>query len=115
MHILILEDSFERITYFKSLLKEHDLFITKDIKVALDFLRLNECSVIFLDHDLGEDHLTSLNNGYELVKKIVEEKLQPNSQFYVHSLNPAGACQMVNLLKDYNYKVIWHPYSLFVK
>jgi len=114
MRILILEDNFERIEFFKQLLKNHDIFITKDIQVALDFLRLNQCEVIFLDYDLGEDHLTSLNNGYELVKKIVEEKLQPNSQFYIHSLNPIGANQMVNLLRDYNYKAIWHPYSLMI-
>ena len=78
----------------------------------MDFLRLNQCEVIFLDYDLGEDHLTSLNNGYELVKKIVEEKLQPNSIFYIHSMNPAGANKMVSLLKDNGYYAEWFPFHL---
>jgi CheY-like chemotaxis protein len=112
MKILVLEDNPERIKYFRELLKVHDLFITKDIQIALDFLRLNECEIIFLDHDLGQDYLTSLNNGYELVKKIVELELQPYSQFYIHSMNPNGANRMVNLLKDNDYKAMWHPFSL---
>jgi hypothetical protein len=80
--------------------------------LALDFLRLNQCEVIFLDYDLGEDHLTSLNNGYELVKKIVEEKLQPKSIFYIHSMNQAGANKMVALLKDNGYYAEWYPFHL---
>lgn len=76
-------------------------------------MRLNACAILFLDHDLDEENkLTTKNNGYELVKKIVEEKLQPKSVFYIHSMNPAGANKMVGLLKNNGYYAEWFPFHL---
>jgi len=112
MKILIVEDNLDRITYFKELLKEHDLFITKDIMIALDYMRLTEIDIAFLDHDLDENNLNSLNNGYELVKKITELKTGENALYYIHSMNPAGANKMVSLLKDNGYYAEWFPFHL---
>ncbi len=115
MKILIVEDNLDRITYFKELLKEHDLFITKDIMIALDYMRLTEIDIAFLDHDLDENNLNSLNNGYELVKKITELKTGENALYYIHSMNPAGASAMNTLLKNNGYWTQWIPYHLLIQ
>ncbi len=115
MLILIVEDNQNRIDFFSNFLKEHRLICTKYINEAFDILTTRDVPVIFLDYDLEENHLTSNNNGYELVKLIVSNCLQKNSIFYIHSMNPSGANAMLNLLKNNDYKVEWFPFEMFLR
>jgi len=112
MRLLILEDNPERIKKFKEIFKHHELFFAKHIAQALITLHQNEFDIIFLDHDLDENNLTSYNNGYELCKKMIEFNLQKQAIIYIHSMNPSGANAMLNILKDNGYQVDWYPYHL---
>lgn len=114
MNIFILEDDILRIQKFKMLFKNHNCIFCSDIKEALDILSRQDFHVICLDHDLGRNTLTSLNNGYELVKKIIEANLQKRSQFYIHSTNPCGANNMLNSLESNGYNAEWYPFDLII-
>ncbi len=112
MNILILEDNEERIKWFKNIYRHHKLYITKDIKDALRLISAYEFDILFLDHDLCEENLTSLNNGYEFVKKLIEFRLQKRAVIYIHSMNPTGANVMLNTLKGTGYEAQWIPFHL---
>lgn len=115
MRILILEDSPERIEFFKRIYKNHTLFITADIDMAYHYTEIEELNILFLDHDLEPDNFKSLKEGrtgYDFCKSLVEGKLQRHALIYVHSCNPVGGQVMVNLLKDNGYEAIWTPFLL---
>lgn len=56
-----------------------------------------------LDHDLGEDQET----GYDFIKWLIEQDLDNNidikkiTDFYVHSQNPVGKENIINLYNNY--------------
>lgn len=114
MNIFILEDNLERIEKFKLLFKNHNIVFSCDINESIEYLYGQDYHVICLDHDLGHNTLTSENNGYELVKKIIELNLQKKSIFYIHSTNMCGANNMVNLLKNNGYNAEWYPFDLII-
>ena len=55
--------------------------------------------IYFLDHDLGGDQMVSIqesNTGSEFAKWLVKQGVKGNNEtIYVHSLNPAGAINMM--------------------
>ena len=57
-----------------------------DVKIYLSF-----------DHDLGLD-----KTGYDVAKFIVENQISING-FAVHSMNPVGAKNIIELLTHYGY------------
>lgn len=114
MNIFILEDNSIRIEKFKRLFKAHTAYFSSDINEAIAILQTRDFHVICLDHDLGENTLTSTNNGYELVRLIIGMKLQTKSIFYIHSTNPCGASNMLNLLQNNGYMAEWYPFDLIV-
>lgn len=116
MNIFILEDSEERINFFKEKLKNHTLYIYYDnTDLAKNFIKENKMDMLFLDHDLdGLHHVPSSeeNTGYQFVKYLVENNLQKESAITIHSMDTPGANKMLNLLKDNGYKVNWIPFYL---
>ena len=52
------------------------------------------------DHDLGEG-----KNGYDVAKYIVEHNIQ-NLYFYVHSMNPVGRANIIQLLTHYGHNYL---------
>lgn len=113
MKILILEDNPIRIEKFKELFRNQELFIFDNIKDAYEACLINEFKLFLLDHDLGNQiwvNSNEENTGYQFIKKIIENNLQKNSVYYIHSSNPIGANKMLNLLLDNNYDGIWYPY-----
>jgi CheY-like chemotaxis protein len=116
MRILILEDNPIRIEKFKQLFKNQELFISDNVKEALNICLIQNFQVMFLDHDLGDAiwvDSNEENTGYQFVKKIIENQLQKNALIYIHSSNPIGANKMLNFLLDNRYDGIWHPYHLW--
>jgi CheY-like chemotaxis protein len=115
MKILVLEDSLERIEFFKKLFRNQELFVFDNSSDAYSSCIENNFQVMLLDHDLGgriwEDS-NGENTGYQFVKRIVENQLQKDALIYIHSCNPIGANLMLNLLKDNDYDGIWIPYHL---
>jgi len=115
MKILILEDSKERIEWFKRIYKNHELFIFTDLVSAKNLIIFQEIDVLFLDHDLEEKNLEAVGlglTGYDFCKFIVENYLCKHSAIFVHSMNPCGAAKMEELLRDNGYEAQWIPFHL---
>lgn len=56
--------------------------------------------IVDFDHDLGEN-----KTGYDVAKYIVENNIQ-NLDFYIHSMNPVGRDNIVQLLTHYGHSYI---------
>ena len=57
---------------------------------------------------------TEPNTGYQFAKYLISNFKDDlmDTQFYVHSLNPAGSKNIENLLKDHFQKVLSVPFFL---
>jgi len=115
MNILILEDSQERIEQFKASLILQKLYIFDNILDAKRECIVTDFNVMFLDHDLDNRMWVDSkeeNTGYQFIKWMVDNQIQQDSLFYIHSMNPCGANKMLNCLLDNGYDGIWIPYRL---
>jgi hypothetical protein len=113
MKIFILEDSQERIKFFKDKLMKHELFIFEHVHEAEIFIQNNEVDMMFLDHDLeGFHHIPSELpiSGYEFVKFIVEKGLAKNATIIIHSMDVPGSANMYHLLNNNGYKSTRIPF-----
>jgi hypothetical protein len=63
---------------------------------AIEFLRTRDVVELSLDHDLGYDS----KSGYEICKWMVEHDVWPR-YVRVHTANPVGRENMVQLLNHY--------------
>ena len=102
MKVFIFEDDQTRINGFLKYLKGHDVFSCDNIEVAKMMLKDNQYDVAFLDHDM--DHKSYVpssepNTGYQLAKFIVGNNIKFH-QVFVHSMNPAGADNIVSELNN---------------
>lgn len=70
------------------------------IKILYDFHKDFYITIDF-DHDLGG---WSDGTGYDIAKYIVENQIQLHS-FSVHSANPVGAFNIIQLLEHYGYRL----------
>lgn len=74
----------------------------KEAIEALKFYTEHETKIIIdLDHDLG-----CKKTGYDIAKWIVNSGYQ-NIRFHVHSANPVGRRNIVELLTHYGYEEVW--------
>jgi CheY-like chemotaxis protein len=115
MNILILEDNPIRADIFKKLFKSQTLFITDKVGIAIKACEEIVFDIMFLDHDLeGKIWMDSNKEqtGYTFCKILVQTDFQKKTLCYVHSLNPIGANNMVNLLHDYGRDAICLPFTL---
>jgi len=114
MKILILEDDNNRINIFIKKLKEHDLDITDNSSIAIEYLTNNNYDYLFLDHDLGGlqnewneedcgmcvvDYLCNLPDSSKLL----------NMYCVVHSFNTYRAEIMNSRLQKAGYKSQYCP------
>ena len=114
MRIFVLEDNENRIKFFAKFLRNHDAVIADNVEDAKKILGYKYFDMLFLDHDLGGEVLVDSsqeNTGYQLVKYIVNKKLQKDSIFVLHSQNPVGAINMLELLKNNKYRVLMKPFT----
>jgi hypothetical protein len=99
--IFILEDSQARINIFKKKLKKDDVYYFDNVIEAIEgFSLLGPFDILFLDHDLdGKIFVNSEdeNTGYQFAKYISKEE-ELKSQIIIHSMNPAGARNIKNIL-----------------
>lgn len=64
--------------------------------------------LMLLDHDLGQEIFVSSSNpntGYQVAKYITEHNIQ-SKKIIIHSLNFAGAHNMLAVLSNYNVRYI---------
>lgn len=106
LNILVLEDSIERIKYFKEKFKHHNSYFFDNVDDAIEALELlhdKKWDAVFLDHDLEGKVFVSSNHhntGYTVAKFISERKDIEIGKIIIHSLNPSGASNMKYLLPD---------------
>lgn len=106
MKILILEDDDKRIQKFKQNFIGCEMFITHLPKTANRLLEEEEFDLIFLDHDLADEHYIWDTNCNETTGLCTAEHLGNNPHLsqkatvIVHSLNPNGSERMMQALKE---------------
>lgn len=76
------------------------IVVARGYEQAICFLDADSYDYISLDHDLGEE-----KTGYDIAKYIVEHNI-PLAGFRVHSSNPVGRFNIVQLLTHYGYKEV---------
>lgn len=102
--ILIVEDDEIRCSWFHQEFAKCDRDATRDVAAAVSLLAENEYSLIFLDHDLAEEHYFSEMaddglTGYAVAAWLAQHPdQQPGAQIIIHSLNYAGAQRMLDVL-----------------
>ncbi len=103
MKALILEDSPERIKLFKKHLFKHDLYFFDNVKDAIEAVQLlGPFDVLFLDHDLDDRVYVDSNEpntGYQFAKWVASQDLKFD-EIILHTLNPAGAKNMKDVLPE---------------
>ena len=104
--ILIVEDDDNRRFWFDHRFAQYERDTTDDVSVAIQWLLQQEYALIFLDHDLAEEHyhLAMADDG--LTGYVVAAWLaahperQVEAQIIVHSLNYPGSQRMVDCLQS---------------
>lgn len=105
MRILVLDDDLYRIKTFNKKFKEHEITCSTEVLKLVSIMERNEkFDLICLDHDLGElvkEYLVPPTywTGLDAVKKIIELKDKYPRHIIIHSWNPTGAIQMLDLLE----------------
>jgi DNA-binding NarL/FixJ family response regulator len=123
--ILFLDDSsFRHQCFDKNHEKTRDIEISHayDYESAVRMLSNNKFDIAYLDHDLSDadqlcnpDSETIEKTGSD-VAKFVALELQPQlipDLIIVHSFNPVGAKNMVNILEDRGIKAVWAPFHFY--
>lgn len=111
MRILFLDDMKSRRDVFqqKAIGCVVDFAITA--QEAIDLLKKNEYDVIYLDHDLEEEHYHVTKDDHEdgrFVARHLKDMTQHHGKIVVvHSLNPAGRANIKSIL-DVHFDV-WMP------
>ena len=104
--ILIVGDDDSSCSWFHQEFAKYDRDATSDVSVAVTLLAENDYSLIFLDHDLAEEHYFSEMaddglTGYAVATWLAQHPdQQPGAQIIIHSLNYVGAQRMLDVLHD---------------
>lgn len=101
MLIFILEDNKYRMIKFRRELIGHQIHHSETVEGATGMLVRHKYDLIFLDHDLGGEEFVDSkdeNTGYQLASFIASFTQNKETPCIVHSCNPAGADNIVNVL-----------------
>lgn len=106
--IFVLEDNELRIKYFEEWFyqqfeTDYEVFYARDVSEAKKLFEENKpFDIYFLDHDLGGEVMVKSeheNTGYQFARFLSENDVRGyHENIYVHSLNPVGAQNIVNVL-----------------
>ncbi|MCK5125421.1 MAG: response regulator [candidate division Zixibacteria bacterium] len=91
LNILIIEDSGERLEFFRDLYQHHNVFVASNSNDAIDHLKLTSFDIIHLDYMLENE-----DTSYRAAKYIKENKLE--ALIIIHSTHPSGAGRLNKLL-----------------
>ena len=80
---------------------DYQLYIARNYDEAVNALTQQEFDIISFDHDIGIG-----KTGYDIAKYIVENNIKIKEGFFVHSSNPVGKFNIIQLLTHYGYKEI---------
>lgn len=76
----------------------YQMYVARNYNEAIRALNQQEFDLISFDHDLGEE-----KTGYDIAKYIVENNIQIREGFKVHSANPVGVANIIQLMTHYGY------------
>jgi len=123
MNILILEDDQECIYWFAKNCFSHKITLAETASEAISALKCQEFDMIFLDHDLNNDHyahyICSLTNdakwdeskydgdsGFCVAKFLRENpQLSNGSQIIIHTMHPRAQKRMFEVLTSTAYEL----------
>lgn len=113
VRIFILEDSKERIDWFKENLLTNNIDITEDVDVARELLNSFDYDIIFLDHDLGgRVYVDSKEyNTGATVSKFIHETRNKNVNVIIHSWNENGSKIMSGYLTASKVRSFYAPFG----
>ena len=121
MKAFVLEDSPERIKWFKENFIHIELHIATDINEVEKVFQKNY-DILFLDHDLrGEFFVSSIqkNTGFSFCVNLcnsLSHKIDKETPIIIHSLNSVGAKNMYDyLIKHKFYNIAMMPFSQLTK
>ena len=105
MRILILDDDHTRHKHFNRNLIGHVVENTHTAEECIDELKDNEWDVVFLDHDLGGEvyQASAEGTGWEVAKWLHDNPKRKPNTVIVHSFNPTGAKNMIDLVEGSVY------------
>lgn len=108
----LLEDDENRIKQFRKRFLEHNIssVVCTDITSARVEIVKKPFDMWFLDHDLGQEQMVSVHeeNTGSTFCRFVKEKNIPIPTVIVHSLNPIGGQNMINILgTGYRVSFCW--------
>lgn len=116
MRILFLDDMKSRRDAFRQNSIGCVVDFATTAQEAIDFLKKNEYDVIYLDHDLEEEHYQSNKDDHEdgrFVARHLKDMTQHHGKIViVHSLNPSGRANIKSIL-DIHFDV-WMPENVRV-
>lgn len=133
MRVLVLEDDDQRILWFAQKLFCHRLTFAFTSVDAIDLLNDNSFDLIFLDHDLCEEHYNSYiaslssdeewradkydhNTGMAVAKFLAENPdKSPSARIIVHTLNPIAQLRMQNTLFEGSRTCEVVPFSILAR
>lgn len=104
MRALFLDDMKQRRDAFQRNAIGHTVDFATNAQEAIDLLKANEYDIIYLDHDLAEEHYHR-NNDDDEDGRFVARKMRDMPQHHgtaviVHSLNPVGRANIKSILND---------------
>lgn len=114
--ILLVEDDHNRRSWFGHRFLGHELDITDDVSVAVEWMRSREYDLIFLDHDLALEHYEQEMaddglTGYAVASWLAEHpECQAGCEIIIHSLNFPGSARMQNCLQSAGRKAEHVPF-----
>lgn len=121
MNILFLDDDPNRIKAIREFFIGHLPIYCKTAAEAIDLLSRYQYDLIFLDHDLGDQHYDNFDledglSGYEVAKWLEQNPdKQPNVQYIIcHSQNPVGSQRMSFALQK-SYKSERIPFPILLR
>ena len=104
MRIFFLDDNHNRYKVFASNCIGHTIDYAQTAEQALRMLATNEYDIIFLDHDLNEEHYTGdyslAPTGFTVAKQMREFNHLHGAKVVVHSLNSDGRQNIKSAIKD---------------
>lgn len=78
----------------------NNITVARSYKEAIDCLD-NTYDIVSFDHDLGEE-----KTGYDIAKYMIENGIRVNIGIVVHTANPVGAFNIIQLMTHYGYTII---------
>ena len=119
MKVLFLDDMEERHLWARKVLHGHELHHVMTADEAADAMMAQKFDIASLDHDLSDEQSSGYGGGVSdgtvlakwMATKLPKEKHPP--MVLIHSMNPAGADRMHDLLKDAGFNVTKKPFTMW--